>query len=136
MRDLASTFGKMGCSDVATYIQSGNVVYSIDETRSQGIAESAERSIKKQFGFTAPVAHSHCRNCNKRFVAIRLRTLGIEEKFRHIGFLKEAPSENAIASLDPARSPGDQFLVKGRLVYLAYGSPGGVAENEAHKRVL
>ena len=33
-------------------------------------------------------------------------------------FLRDAPTAAQVASLDPARSPGDAFTVRGRDVYL------------------
>ena len=53
MMDLVSVFEKCGCTEVATYIQSGNVVFTAP---SGGIdAAKLEAAIEKKFGFEAPV---------------------------------------------------------------------------------
>ena len=43
---------------------------------------------------------------------------GADAKALHVAFLESRPGAAAVASLDPERSPGDVFAVRGREVYL------------------
>jgi uncharacterized protein (DUF1697 family) len=46
----------------------------------------------------------------------------------HISFLADAPAAEHIAMLDPQRSPGDSFMVRGRELYLLFTT--GIANNK------
>jgi uncharacterized protein (DUF1697 family) len=46
----------------------------------------------------------------------------------HVMFLANAPSPENIAALDPKRCPPDEFIVRGREVYLKL--PNGVARTK------
>jgi uncharacterized protein (DUF1697 family) len=43
----------------------------------------------------------------------------------HVAFLAEKPDARRVAALDPARSPGDSFKVRGREVYLYLANGAG-----------
>ena len=51
LRDLC---GELGWTDVATYIQSGNVVFTAD-AKPDAIGRQLEQAIARQFGFDVPV---------------------------------------------------------------------------------
>jgi uncharacterized protein (DUF1697 family) len=53
---------------------------------------------------------------------------GAPEKELHVMFLADAPSASRIETLDPARSPGDEFAVRGREIYLRL--PNGTARSK------
>jgi uncharacterized protein (DUF1697 family) len=46
----------------------------------------------------------------------------------HVGFLAELAGPEKVAALDPKRSPGDSFKVRGREIYLCL--PNGVARSK------
>lgn len=56
MTDLRSCFEKMGFRDVATYIQSGNVVFVSDETRLGELVVRIEQALAASFDYEASVA--------------------------------------------------------------------------------
>jgi uncharacterized protein (DUF1697 family) len=43
----------------------------------------------------------------------------------HVLFLSGTPEPAAVASLDPDRSPGDEFRVAGQEIYLRYAAGAG-----------
>ncbi len=45
MKDLAEVFVRAGCSNVETYIQSGNVIFSADRTRSEKLSDVLKAKI-------------------------------------------------------------------------------------------
>src|SRR5581483_3195326 len=55
MKELAAMFERAGCSEVRTYIQSGNVVFAASASVVKTLAEKIGAQIEKQFGFRAPV---------------------------------------------------------------------------------
>lgn len=55
MDDLRTCFSEMGFSDVQTYIQSGNVIFSAKRTPTAKLQETIARKLKKVFDYTLPV---------------------------------------------------------------------------------
>lgn len=55
MADLKACFEKMGFSEVSTYIQSGNVIFSSDETDLKKLTEKIEKTLSKQFNYQSTV---------------------------------------------------------------------------------
>lgn len=55
MADLRACFEQMGLQDVATYIQSGNVLFSAREKDTDKLVSKIERSLSKTFSYQASV---------------------------------------------------------------------------------
>jgi uncharacterized protein (DUF1697 family) len=55
MKTLKAVFEEAGMTDVRTYINSGNVVFSSKQRSSDRIAAVLEKAIEKQFGFAVDV---------------------------------------------------------------------------------
>ena len=51
MSDLKTIFSEMGFSKVATYINSGNVIFETDDTNGEILARSIETEILKKINF-------------------------------------------------------------------------------------
>jgi len=117
MGELKSSLSSLGLEDVVTYIQSGNVVFrsSAGHTR---VAGDIEQRIAEAFGVSVTVLLR---------TPAELRTVARSSPFLsgqadlsklHVVFLSERPKANAVAGLDPERSPPDAFSVRGREIYL------------------
>jgi uncharacterized protein (DUF1697 family) len=126
MADLVSVFEKSGCKEIATYIQSGNVVFTAPAA---GIAAAAlEAAIETRFGFQAPVVLRSAEELEAAIARTPYAGCDPEKDRPHISFLAEKPSAECVALLDPQRSPGDSFAVVGRELYLLF--PTGIANNK------
>ncbi len=55
MADLKACFERMGFSDVATYIQSGNVAFATSETDEEVILKEIEKQLNITFNYHSPV---------------------------------------------------------------------------------
>jgi len=128
MADLASLFKKAGCEDVGTFIQSGNVLFKAELELAIKIPVLIPKAILKLAGFEAPVI---LRSAKQMAVIasfhpfLRAKT---EAKFLHVGFLAHAPDPKQVAALDPHRSPGDRFQLKGSEIYLRYSNHSGTSK--------
>lgn len=118
MVDLAKLFLDQGCTDVKTYIQSGNVVFT---SKKPPIA-ALEAAIVERFGFEAPIV---LRTAAELQQTLRSNPLGDDANKLHVAFLRDLPTAAAVAKLDPDRSPGDVFRVVGRDVYFAFAVGAG-----------
>lgn len=55
MRQLKDSFELAGMTDVRTYINSGNVIFSAESTDSKALAKALEQAIETDFGFPVRV---------------------------------------------------------------------------------
>ena len=55
MKELAAMFVDLGCDDVRTYIQSGNVLFRTAPTLGEDISSLISSSILSRFGYRVPV---------------------------------------------------------------------------------
>ena len=51
-----------------------------------------------------------------------------DPKWLHVVFLADTPAQAAVAALNPQRSPGDEFVVRGGEIYLHL--PNGAARSK------
>jgi uncharacterized protein (DUF1697 family) len=126
MAALRAEVEAFGANDVRTIIQSGNVCFRSTQAVADKLARELAERLLEAHGVTTPVV---------LLTAAEVRAAldgwpfeHAEEKRRHLGFLQRAPASDAIAGLDPERSPGDEFLVRARVVYLHL--PNGVARTK------
>ncbi len=128
MKDLATMFMDAGCSDVRTYIQSGNVLYRAEPALEEDIPSLIGASILDRFGLQIPVV---TRNGQELEDIVRRNPFaehsGEPDKL-HVAFLSDLPDPVNVESLDPYHSPPDQFALLGREVYLY--CPNGMARTK------
>jgi uncharacterized protein (DUF1697 family) len=125
MRDLRTIFTDVGCADVTTYIQSGNVVYRAPAKLANRIPRLISDGIAERFDLRIPVVTRSAAELEG--VVAGNPYLGIEADFTklHVAFLADRPGTAESASLDPDRSPGDAYRLHGREIYLHL--PNGAA---------
>jgi uncharacterized protein (DUF1697 family) len=117
MKELAKLFAQAGCSEVRTYIKSGNVIFQAPGGE-KSIAETIAAKIEKQFGFRVPVILRTLEQLRKTIRDNPFLAAGVEEKWLYVYFLAHSPKAAAIAGLDAARSAPDAFHVRGQEIYL------------------
>jgi uncharacterized protein (DUF1697 family) len=125
MRHLAAMFVEAGCSDVRTYIQSGNVVFAATPGVVKRLADAISRRIAKNFGYRVPVVLRTADELHQVLSGNPFLKSGADGRSLHVAFLADLPDPRRIAALDPKRSPGDSFKLRGREIYLCL--PNGVA---------
>jgi uncharacterized protein (DUF1697 family) len=127
MKALAGFFTEAGCKDVRTFIQSGNVVFTApgDAAHLPGVIAAR---IADAFGFKAPVQLRTAEQLARVVADNPYLKAGAAEDALHVLFLADPPSPGRVESLDPRRSPPDEFLVRGQDVYLHL--PNGVANTK------
>ena len=118
MKDLVGVFEEAGCSDVQAYIQSGNVVFRATPTLAARVPNVVANVVADRFGFRAPVLVRAAAELRRVVRGNPFVRTGVDERTLHVAFLAEAPAAARIAALDPGRSPPDEFVVRGREIYL------------------
>jgi uncharacterized protein (DUF1697 family) len=111
-------FRDAGCDEVRTYIQSGNVVFEANAALAGRVPALVARAIARKFHFDSPIA---IRTVAELGAVVRNNPFlkhGADLKALHVAFLLDTPGKAAVAGLEPDRSPGDEFAVRGRDIYL------------------
>jgi uncharacterized protein (DUF1697 family) len=132
MKDLAAMFASAGAADVRTYIQSGNVVFAASQPLAERLPADIQAAIAKRFGYRIPVVVRSARDLE---AVVRTNPFLVEgapkpgdEEIIAVSFLAHAPGAKLITALDAARSPPDEFVVRGREIYLR--CPNGFARTK------
>jgi uncharacterized protein (DUF1697 family) len=125
MKDLADLFVTVGCGEVRTFIQSGNVIFRIASELSSALPEVITGLIAERFGLKVPVL---LRTADQLAQVTRHNPFieeGADLNTLHVLFLAHQPSASIIEALDPDRSPPDTFVVRGQEIYLRLPNGAG-----------
>jgi len=125
MKELRTLFEELGYEDVQTYLQSGNVVFEAKSSTSKRLAAEIEGAITEAFKPAVSVIVRTHRELERVATGKPFPTEGVKPSSLHVMFLAEPASAKAIKTLDPDRSPPDEFEVKGREVYLLFPNGSG-----------
>lgn len=106
--------------EVATYIQSGNVVFKSDSKLSDiRLAQKIEKAIVAKYNFDVPVI---IRSIEEWKNAISqnpfAKEKNIDLKKLHVTFLSEEPSVENVETINSTDYSPDQFVIKGKEIYL------------------
>ncbi len=116
MKTLAAIFEEVGCTAVQTYIQSGNVVF--DAPLKLDIPALVTRSILKQLSLAVPVVVRTAAELAAVAAGNPFKSARDDMETHGVLFLADRPAAAAVAGLDPARSPPDEYAVRGKEIYL------------------
>lgn len=128
MKDLATIFDAAGANDVQTYIQSGNVAFSLAPGLAKSFASEIEKRIQKKLKLSVPIVLRSAKELRGAVAKNPFAKAGRSVDAFHVMFLAHKPKKSAIATLDPARSPPDEFTVLNQEVYLF--CPNGVGKSK------
>ena len=122
MARLREVLDEVGCEAVATYIQSGNVVFSrgrgSDRSR---IVRELEQAIEQEFGVAAAVV---LRTFDEFEKLAGSSPFGGDTSHTHVAFLARKPTAKAVRALEALEVAPDRFELRGADVVLHY--PNGV----------
>ena len=128
MKQLVQIFEDLGCMEVTSYIQSGNVFFRAGVTLARQIPDSVAGEIARQLGYQVPIVLRRPSELREVLARNPFLKAGMNTKMLHVGFLATRPSAAKVRSLDPDRSPPDTFAIRGREIYLC--CPNGVARTK------
>ncbi|HPI96996.1 MAG TPA: DUF1697 domain-containing protein [Gammaproteobacteria bacterium] len=130
MEDLKKMFEDSGCTDVTTYIQSGNVIFNSEIDNNSELKQILEKAIKDTFGFDVPViirSHEDLQNIlnNTPCGSINLEADGAKYL---LTMLAEAPDTDKVETLMSYVKEPEQLVVKEENIYLY--CPNGYGETK------
>ncbi|HEY4347141.1 MAG TPA: DUF1697 domain-containing protein [Gaiellaceae bacterium] len=124
MSELRALIEGLGHEEIATYVQSGNVVFRTTRA-APGLAAGIEAAIEDATGLRVKVLLRTHPELVKAAASNPYAERESTPSKLHVVFLSNAPARAAIESLDPDRSPGDRFAVIGSEIYLDVPSGSG-----------
>jgi len=140
MADLRALVSELGHTDVSTYIQSGNVLFSVaTDTESDALALAMTDAIAAKLGVTSPVIVL-TRDELAQVVAANPFPAEPDHRRVHAVVLSEPPGPELTAKLDTAVAQSaakgyrDEIKVIGRTLYLH--TPEGYGNSELAAALL
>ena len=117
MADLKAQLAELGLEDIATYIQSGNVVFRSPAAKAR-VGTDIAKQIEAAYGLAVKVIVRTPAELERVAKANPYLPGEKDVSKLHVVYLDTAPKAAARAKLDPDRSPPDEFTVRGREIYL------------------
>jgi uncharacterized protein (DUF1697 family) len=133
MADLRDVVQSLGHTDVATYIQSGNVVFTSPGADDSALADALEKAIAGRLGVQPAVVVVSQKELAK-VIAGNPYPGEDNPKYVHAVFRRSAPGPDALTAIADAhqRAAGkgcrDEYAVSGRVLYLH--TPDGLGRSE------
>jgi uncharacterized protein (DUF1697 family) len=123
LRELCAT---LGWREVATYIQSGNIIFTADGTAPE-LEAILEQAIAARFGLDVPVI---VRSAGEwpRYAATPFEEAARVEPNRLMLMLsKQPPASNAESAIEERARDGEQVAVSGDAVWIHYPAGSGTS---------
>lgn len=135
MEKLRASCAGLGFEQVATYIQSGNLVFKAAKLSADAVSKKIEKQIECDFGFHADVITRSAEEL-KKIIASNplLKEPGTDASKLHVVFLPGAPSTEAVKKLESVILAPDRVRVAGNEIYFYF--PNGVSGSSLWKHNL
>jgi uncharacterized protein (DUF1697 family) len=127
MKELVAILEDLGCQNVRTYIQSGNVVLQATEATAAGLAGQITLKVSKHRGFEPGVVLLVREDFEEAVAANPFPEAETDPKTLHVGFLETAPAGPDLEKLESFKKENERFLLSGKLFYLH--APDGVGRS-------
>jgi uncharacterized protein (DUF1697 family) len=125
MADLTETFRTLGYTDVATYIQTGNVLFRSPGRSAASIATAIEGQIEQDFGHAPAVILRTVPDLARVVRTSPFPQQGADPSRHHVTFLAAPPSKERLAAFTAPPSGRDELTIVGQEVYVH--TPDGYA---------
>ena len=129
MKELKELYESLGFKDVVTYIQSGNVVCSSNDTDMALVSQRIEESFTAKFGLHSNVI---VRTATELEAIIERNPFQDqptkEPKWQLVLFLATHPTDTALEDIHRAYTGPEELFLSGRELYVYY--PNGVGNSK------
>ena len=117
MADLKSLCVKNGLTNVTTYIQSGNLIFSSDKPNSE-LENDLENAISEKYGFEVPVIVRTGDELENSIINNPFFDKGTDIKQLHLTFLKEKPNQENIEKTLSFNYDPDKFIIEDKNAFI------------------
>ena len=128
MADLRAVVTGLGHADVATYIQSGNVIFTSHRHDSATLEREIERAIARETRLEVSVLIRSQAELTAVVAGNPFPESAARPSELHVSFLSAAPEADRLTGIDPARFEPDEYRLGDRVLYLR--CPNGVGRSK------
>jgi uncharacterized protein (DUF1697 family) len=129
MNDLKDLHESLGLKDVATYIQSGNVVFTGDAADPAQLARQIEESFAQKFGFHVKVMVRTAAEFSDIIDNSPFQNQPAKEsKWIVVLFLASRPDSTALADIQKTYDGPEELFLIGQELYIYY--PNGIGRSK------
>ncbi|MBT1154221.1 DUF1697 domain-containing protein [Aminobacter anthyllidis] len=128
MAELKESFDELGFADVATYIQSGNVVFKAEAGDAAALTATIESAFEKRWGFRSRIMVRDLGWLEALVANNPYPEVADNPTKLHASALERAPTAEEIARLAERCSGPESFEVKGDVLYLH--APDGLGKSK------
>jgi uncharacterized protein (DUF1697 family) len=127
MPALREALQDAGMKDVATYVQSGNVVLD-SAAKPEALARKVRATIKDRFGLDVAVVVRTRAELAKVLEHDPLGEVADQEKLYQVSFCSQKPDRDAVAKVAEHAVEGERLITHGREIYAWF--PNGVGRSK------
>lgn len=135
MFDLKALHESLDLHNVATYIQSGNVIFTSERTDSIQLERDIQGAFAEKFGFTSHVIVRSASDL-QAIIAHNIfeHQTDKDPKWIAVLFLATLPAKNALEELHKAHNGPEEIVIHGKEAYLYY--PEGIGRSKLTNALL
>ena len=127
MKELVGILEELGCQNVKTYIQSGNVVFKTNEKNISGLSDRLTAEINKRRGFASSVLVLRISELEKIVANNPFPEVHDDPQTLHVGFLAAVPKKPDLKKLENLREKNERFQLINNAFYLH--APDGIGRS-------
>ncbi|MHB1004073.1 MAG: DUF1697 domain-containing protein [Chloroflexota bacterium] len=121
MADLRARFEAFGATDVVTYIQSGNVIFTSPETDAERLARGLERHLQSSLGYHGTLFVFTGEQLRQAAAGNPFEPARMDKEQRcHLLFMSREPEPARQQALLGMRGEEYRFAVRDKVLYYAY----------------
>ncbi len=117
MDALAIVFEQLGFGNVATFIASGNVIFTSTGKDTAKLEPRVEQGLEKALGYPVTTFIRTTREVVSLAEYKPFKTVGVEGSTLYVGFLSTTPAAEARKRIDALRTADDDFRIEGRELF-------------------
>ena len=133
MPELRALVEDLDCTDVSTYVQSGNVVLRSDRA-ADGIAAAIEQGIRRELGLDVTVVIRSGKQLGRLVAGNPFGRPKGKENTLYVTFLSEKPDAERVRRLGEESFEPERFELAGEDVYLLF--PNGYGRSKLNNALL
>ena len=135
MDELKALHASLGLRDVVTYIQSGNVVCTSDDTNMTQLRQQIEEGFAQKFGFRVNVILRTAADLDAIIANNPFQSQSIQEPKRLLVlFLATSPESSGLEDLQKTYSGPEELRLIGQDLYIYY--PNGIGRSKLSLTLL
>lgn len=128
MNELVGILEELGCQNVKTYIQSGNVVFKSNENDVSRLLTRISSGIKTYHGLTPYILILNPEEFEKILTNNPFPEAKHDPKTLHVGFLASIPEEPKLGKLESLKAESERYRLIGKTFYL--WAPNGIGRSK------